>query len=343
MERKHYVVLDGMRGIAALAIGLLHASQILLGTENISTAYLAVDFFFCLSGFVVAHAYGERIVAGAMTFRDFVRVRLVRLYPMIFASVALGGALLLSSSHFATSEALFLIAAALLLLPGGYATGAQAYQVNNPLWSLFWEFLANFMWALVPSLRVVTFAAVISGIVLAGATFHYGSLAGFGFASPEQFLLGLPRVLLPFCLGVLIYRLQLSWPGGRVALAWPIVLLLAFLFAAPGNIGGIELVLVFVGVPLLVVLGKDAGPGNLSPALALLGELSYPFYVLHQPVVRIVHHIPLPPIIQTVLALLAAGAGSWLALRLYDKPVRKLLSRGRARGTRIVAGGATSS
>jgi peptidoglycan/LPS O-acetylase OafA/YrhL len=101
--KKHFILLDGLRGIAALAVGYLHASQIFEVSASPFPAYLAVDFFFCLSGFVVAFAYDDRLASG-MTMFDFSLRRLIRLYPMIIVGVLLGlfstaGKLTLAGGH----------------------------------------------------------------------------------------------------------------------------------------------------------------------------------------------------------------------------------------------------
>ena len=65
---EHYVLLDGMRGIAAISVLLLHVQLTFNLPLTMVNAPLAVDFFLCLSGLVVAHAYDARIVAmGAST------------------------------------------------------------------------------------------------------------------------------------------------------------------------------------------------------------------------------------------------------------------------------------
>jgi peptidoglycan/LPS O-acetylase OafA/YrhL len=85
--RHQFVLLDGLRGVAALAVVVTHALYFFPPTPM---AYLAVDFFFMLSGFVLAHAYGERLRQG-MTAGRFMAIRLIRLYPLY----ALGSALYL--------------------------------------------------------------------------------------------------------------------------------------------------------------------------------------------------------------------------------------------------------
>ena len=76
-NRRSFVTLDGLRGIAALAVVTRHAPYF---RNPFFESYLAVDFFFVLSGFVLAHAYGQRL-RGNLSILDFVKIRIVRLYP----------------------------------------------------------------------------------------------------------------------------------------------------------------------------------------------------------------------------------------------------------------------
>ncbi len=82
-----FTVLDGLRGVAALCVVQTHTQDLLLG-DTLPTAYLAVDLFFLLSGFVLAHAYEERLRQG-MTLHRFMLARLVRLYPLYLAGIAI--------------------------------------------------------------------------------------------------------------------------------------------------------------------------------------------------------------------------------------------------------------
>ena len=75
-----FVLLDGIRGLAAVAIAHRHA-EVFFGRPEASS-YLAVDLFFALSGFVLAHAYGERLANGQMNPLNFMKARFLRLYPL---------------------------------------------------------------------------------------------------------------------------------------------------------------------------------------------------------------------------------------------------------------------
>lgn len=90
-SRQHFIILDGLRGIAALAVVIFHSMEIAVPDPNknfIEHAYLAVDFFFCLSGFVIAYAYDNKLPAiGAV---QFLKLRLIRLHPLVLTGSVLG-------------------------------------------------------------------------------------------------------------------------------------------------------------------------------------------------------------------------------------------------------------
>ena len=90
----HYDLLDGLRGVAALMViwyhifeGYAFASDTMITTFN--HGYLAVDFFFILSGFVIGYAYDDRWDK-SLTMKDFFRRRLIRLHPMVIMGAVLG-------------------------------------------------------------------------------------------------------------------------------------------------------------------------------------------------------------------------------------------------------------
>jgi peptidoglycan/LPS O-acetylase OafA/YrhL len=104
-SKKHYEILDGLRGIAAIMVVMLHILEIFSGGDHtklmINHGYLAVDFFFLLSGFVIAHAYDDRW--NKMTIGQFFKRRLIRLHPLIIAGMTLGGIFF----YFSESSVLF--------------------------------------------------------------------------------------------------------------------------------------------------------------------------------------------------------------------------------------------
>jgi len=93
--KSHYKILDGLRGVAALMVVIFHTCEVYAHgnrfESKLNHSYLAVDFFFLLSGFVVAYAYDDRW--GKMSQWDFYKRRLIRLQPMIILGTVIGAAL----------------------------------------------------------------------------------------------------------------------------------------------------------------------------------------------------------------------------------------------------------
>src|ERR1700743_4017867 len=90
--KEHFEVLDGLRGSAAFLIVIFHLFNYSFGWGNslslVRHAYLAVDFFFGLSGFVVPYAYADRWTR--MSMLQFFRIRLIRLHPLVLIGATLG-------------------------------------------------------------------------------------------------------------------------------------------------------------------------------------------------------------------------------------------------------------
>ena len=83
-NKPHFENLDGLRGVAALAVVIFHFMEIAVPNPNnnfIAHAYLAVDFFFCLSGFVIAYAYDDKMAA--IGIGQFLKRRFIRLHPLV--------------------------------------------------------------------------------------------------------------------------------------------------------------------------------------------------------------------------------------------------------------------
>src|SRR5437016_4136883 len=147
--RNHYVTLDGLRGVAALAVAILHTNINMGSAPWLPHAYLAVDFFFVLSGFVVAFAYDQKLLTD-MTFFGFMRVRLIRLSPMIVAGTILGAFYLLMRTHLEPGAIGYIAVAVLfgvLLLPLDLVVGTEQYPLNVPSWSLLFELISNVCYA----------------------------------------------------------------------------------------------------------------------------------------------------------------------------------------------------
>jgi peptidoglycan/LPS O-acetylase OafA/YrhL len=341
-----YVALDGLRGVAALGVVCLHISEYFRLGFIPFHAYLAVDFFFMLSGFVIAHAYERRFKSG-LNVGGFLKIRLIRLYPMIFLGVSLGTLVLLvvSVSRGGVSPFVVLQAAAMnaLLLPTPVMTYLRpwAFPVDSPLWSLAFELWINILYAAL--FRWLT-SAWLACTLIAGAALvvwasiaHHGLNIGFSWSA---YYLGGIRVLFPFVAGVLLARF-LRGAGPRWAWAHFAFLPLALVLAAPAVFDGYyDALAVLLVFPMILAVAARATPHRMFDRLwRALGALSYPLYAIHYPFVLVLSNFAHAHRLHgAALYLAALGTLVWvvvltaLVLKFYDTPVRRFLARqGRTR------------
>ncbi len=347
-SKPHFVFLDGLRGLAALWVAAYHLSQMFRTPLKPEHAYLAVDFFFCLSGFVVAAAYDARMAQG-MRLRDFLKRRLIRLYPMIAFGVVLGAGVVagewLAYGMGSVKDWLILTGASLLLFPiGFFYPGLVAYPVNSPLWSLVFELFANLIyglkvgWTVKSRVVIGAFMAILAALLLV-PIHKAGSIQAVGFYNPSAFAEGTIRVLYPFFAGVIFWRT--GW-FQRVTVVPDLILgaVLSVMLAMPVFVLSkpYEAVALLLVAPALVLLGARARvTAALDPLWRVLGRLSYPLYLVHLPVGIMCVHLywatgsRISPYLAAGMTLAVGAAAAWMVMRLYDEPLRAWLSRPRER------------
>lgn len=322
---QRYVFLDGMRGVAALVVLAVHASSIFGLPPLFSSGEIAVDLFFCLSGFVLAHAYDSKVESRG--FGGLMGRRVIRLYPMIAFAVALSAALALLEGKAGVA---ILSAAAMFLFPVSLVTGGVlAFPLNLPMWSLFFEMVGSAGYGLERNRlgnRALLWLVVISGCVLA-ATMIAGHVQNFGVGGRAAFLVGLPRMIYPFALGVLLARVAIKVPS---ITDWRMALALVVLFAIPASKLHIAMCCIVL-LPAMVLLGSNARI-TMPVAWDWLGRISYPLYLLHVPVLEAVRYcLADAPLWLTIpIAVSLSILASVAALLLYDEPVRAWLGKARA-------------
>src|SRR5246127_5587173 len=250
--KEHFEVLDGLRGSAAFLIVLFHAFNYPFDFRPplhlMHHAYLAVDFFFALSGFVVAYAYDNRWTR--MTTLQFFRIRLIRLHPLVLlgATIGLLGYLLdpfgKSINHTSVPMLVLAYVLSLLLLPttpvGGRHDESQA--LNGPAWSLMQEYLGNIAYALIlRRLRALTLGIIfgVSGLMLIWVANMKGSLDG-GWGYPDIWMAPL-RLTVSFVMGLWLYRIPARIRRPKIGLL-VLSILLVIIFQAPKfpNAGGVS-------------------------------------------------------------------------------------------------------
>ncbi|MGE4483327.1 acyltransferase family protein [Acidocella sp.] len=334
MSAHRYTVLDGMRGIAAFAVFDRHLGGGFGLSHHMQHGYLAVDFFFALSGFVLAEAYDERLAKG-MGFGAFFHRRCVRLYPMVLAGAVLGLLSFNPGWSGGRFELFMLDFASASLLPLGLLFGQTTFPTNIPVWSLFFELFANVVFFGLIRVRTLdapkTVMLLLAAAAILGAVAHLaGQIGAVGVNSVPSFLAGFVRVTLSFGAGVAISRFRCHvccpvWPG------WLVVLALAVLLAVPDCGWWYDMFCVACGFPLLLCLGARAvSPMPTNRVWLWAGRVSYPLYVIQEPLLRAVFRLIGPG---TGPALLAAGLtfmAAFLLLRFYDEPLRAWLAPARA-------------
>lgn len=343
MSGHRYLALDGLRGVAAILVVVYHARKIFFHLPT-GLAFSCVDFFFALSGFVLAHAYGQSIdmggIRGGISAGEFLRRRLVRLYPLIVLGVAMGGFVSLMSPNFTRFEALTGMVGTLFFLPAGLLTGKEAYAVNNPLWSLAFEMVACAVFAILGTRRARSWAvvALVSAGLLPFALYFTPILEPLGFVGPLGFLFGFPRVGLSFANGVLVYLL-LGERGpdlsARRGLSLAILVLPALVLALlPVRSLTVQALVLVPGIPALLYLASRLGDGGWPRLMAALGAISFPIYVVHMPLLRTVsgtirklHLEGAAPHAVTIAAVAVCLVVAWLVQKLYDRPARAIVAR----------------
>jgi peptidoglycan/LPS O-acetylase OafA/YrhL len=341
-HRHHLLALDGLRGIAALAVVIYHRRWwIADDSEFLQHAYLAVDFFFMLSGLVVALAYERRLDDGRLGVRGFALLRVIRLYPMIVVGALLGAAF--QCLHAVTSHDFGLIARtaaafpfAVTVLPIPTPLFALPFALNEPSWSLFFELAANLLFAAcVPWLRgrMIGIVILVFGIALIAISLSADGLnTGWTWGELHG---GAVRVGFAFFAGVGLFRLRDTryWPS--LALPFPLlaVLLVAALLPSllPGAANaGYDLAMTMLVFPAIIVTAtNDRALGRWTGVMRVSGELSYPLYITHFPLLALsealLWRLQLPNAAMLALSVAIALVAALLFARAFDVPVRKWL------------------
>jgi peptidoglycan/LPS O-acetylase OafA/YrhL len=252
--KPHYNSLDGLRGIAAITVVCFHLFEAFATShldQSINHGYLAVDFFFILSGFVVGYAYDGRWKT--MKMKDFIKRRIIRLQPMVIMGAIIGACMFYFQGcpiwDIAQVTVTALMIAALLnamlipATPGSEIRGlGEMYPLNGPTWSLFFEYIGNILYALFIrklSTIALTVLVITAGSALAAFAIFgpYGDIcAGFQLTGTE-FAGGFLRLLFSFSAGLLLSRI--FKPINIKGAFWLCSLSIIVLLSVP-RIGGAE-------------------------------------------------------------------------------------------------------
>lgn len=340
---RHYETLDALRGVAALAVLLLHTrNYVWPGLAR--SAYLAVDFFFVLSGFVVAHAYDAKLGHG-LSVAQFLKLRMLRIYPLHLAGLLIGAAALAVAAlagegRLSAGEVGLALALGSLFLPWPFAGEPHhLFPLNPPAWSLFFEVLANLAYGVAH--RWLSQPVLIAMVVLAGAALCVqAAVAGTADVGVRWQNLegGAARVFFSFPLGVLLYRWRAFIPASLGAWGpWPLmaVLFLACMPAVPAPWRAVyDLAFVFALAPALVAAGTQSPPpAGARSFFVALGAISFPLYALHTPLrgwmLAAAESLGLAGPAAGLAYIVAVVGIAWLAAPLDAAVRRRLLGRTR--------------
>lgn len=376
-SKPRYEILDGLRGVAALMVIIFHCFETYIpvfGRQIMDHGYLAVDFFFVLSGFVIGYAYDDRW--DRMTTWGFFKRRLTRLHPMVIAGTLIGASLFFfgGSAFPQTMQtpgwkfALCLVMG-LLMIPCGPKLDIRGWGETNPFngpnWSLTFEYCGNILYALIfrhlPKAALAMLCIVCAfftlDLTMGWDVFgffpdgpHYNVIGGWSLTG-QQLYIGFTRLLYPFICGLLISRILSSRrsesnpSGSPVHLKggfWWCSLAIVALFSVPciGGKAGVpdgiyQAVCILLVFPVIVLVGSGSVTSHSTSTKVCkwLGELSYPLYITHYPLMYmqmgwVADHPDAP-----VWIHIAVNAGvvflsivlAWGVLKVYDGPVRDWL------------------
>lgn len=369
-SKPRYEILDGLRGVAAMIVVAFHIFEIYSdgqpALQIINHGYLAVDFFFVLSGFVIGYAYDDRWAKG-MTVKQFFARRLIRLHPMVIMGATIGMLTYffgLANIAETTVGALLIVwLLSCLLIPTDSSLDirgwGEGYALDGPQWTLAFEYIANILYALFIRRfplwllgAVVAFAALLTVDValdmdvfgtLAGRDSHRYTMIGGWSLDSTQLYVGFARLLYPFFAGLLVYRI-----GWRLCLKgaffWCSLIMAAVLLMPRVGLsdchwtnGLYEASCVLILFPIVVMLGAGSainGAKSLS-VCRFLGRISYPLYITHYPLIYMLFrwsydHRELSTSVHVFvgIAVFAISIGvAYACERLYDTPVRQRLGR----------------
>lgn len=362
--KPRYELLDGLRGVAALMVIFYHVGECFATSTRdqwINHGYLAVDFFFVLSGFVIGYAYDGRWKRG-LTSGGFLLRRIIRLQPMVIIGVTLGvisfliqGCEQWNGTSVSTGAVLLSLLLGLFMLPALPGTAPEVrgngemFPLNGPSWSLFFEYIGSIFYALFLhrlSTRMLRIFTAVSGIGLAAIAIGNGSgdyHLGVGWtAEGGGFWMGLVRMTFSFSIGLLLSR---DFKPIKIRGAfWLCSALIITVLAVP-YIGGAEKPMIANGIydtictliifPAIVYIGASGKTTDRHSAntCEFLGAISYPVYIIHYPFMYLMYawawkngygfdHVWYVASAIVITVIILA----WLLLKYYDEPLRRYLS-----------------
>ena len=369
-SKPHYVLLDALRGAAALMVVWYHFFEGFAFAEGTAITtfnhgHLGVDLFFMLSGFVISYAYDDRWqrTPNPLTLKEFFKRRLIRLHPMLimgaiigFTTFCLQGGVKWDGTPTPMSWSLVALVLTMFFIPA--YPGAQydlrgngeMFSLNGPSWSLFFEYIGNLLYALFirrlgnRALAVLTAALGVAWCWFVTTDVSGYDMIGIGWTlDTVNFFGGLLRMMFPFSLGMVMARnFKPVKIKGIFWIAWAV---LFGLFSVPAfaKCGAVSMngvyefaCILFVFPAIVWFTASGESTGKISSAFCkFLGDISYPLYIVHYPVMYLFYAWLIEnklytlgetwPVVIMVFAINIALA--YACLKLYDEPVRRWLTK----------------
>jgi len=332
-----YLFLDGLRGLGALAIIVEHVPSGFFA-NLVPGRHLGLPFFFVLSGFVMAHAYGQRLLNG-MSLLELFKVRFARLYPIYFAGFAIGLLVTLfdvaqgwntGSLTNISVTALF----GMLMLPSPPVYRPGLYPFDGPAWTLAFEMITNMIygaiarflnWKLMAAILIVSGVGVAWTMTLADRPWQWSGfwngfwMVNYGFFAGVMIYRISNRAWmpqLPFWLGVVAFFGTIGVPGDGPWRIWYDVF--GVLVIMPAIVAG---------------FARTKVTGTLAEACVTLGLMSYGMYILHVPIWDVMQRVvieagmgPLPEWGSYLLVATISSVAAYVMDAAYDRPFRRLLT-----------------
>lgn len=333
-----YQLLDALRGVAALAVVWQHLGAVWHFESIVPQCFLAVDFFFILSGFVIAHAYRDRLKNTLSPF-GFIAIRFIRLHPLLIVGAVIGTIVMLTRANGWPPADAILVGGfmAALGLPALFMRGTGlGFPINPPAWSLFFELIANVVYAFVARYMTrlrIALLAILATAILIKVSIDANAIPGgwqqYGITE------GCVRIFYGFTVGLLLYEIKPNWKAPPIA-GYVAALVLGACLLYPQDLGVVGHLIIMLAVwPLITWLGSAvAEDGFIAKAGVTIGALSYPLYILHRPlldpltdVAKLIDpagaFMPLWMILQVAIVIAVA----WIAMVALDQPIRERLMR----------------
>lgn len=258
----------------------------------------------------------------------FLRERVIRLHPLLFLGAIPGAVAMLVGHHPGDPYPWLTALSGPIPFPAFWKAELPRlpFPINGPSWSLFWELLVNIGFAFAMPFLTTRRLAIVTTIACGAlaVTSHF-IFVGDG----NQIYAGLRVACFP--LGVLLWRVHRSGrvPAWVASLApWSMPMTLAVLLL-PGPYSEVrELLAHFLLFPLAILASASYAP-RFPGACRLAGNLSYPIYILHIPMLYVVElgvRTVAGPVSDLVLVAISLPL-IYAVWRWYDEPLRAWLRR----------------